>query len=45
MDFRGKGVSNNCYRIGAHAVQPATGLQDVITKQTPPSDAHTRAIR
>lgn len=44
MDFRGKGVSNNDHFMVAHAVQPAIVLQDVITKQSPPSDAHTRAI-
>lgn len=45
VDFCGKGVSNNGHCIAAHAVQPASVLQDVITQQSPPSNAHIRATR
>lgn len=45
VDFCGKGVSNNGHCIAAHAVQPASVLQDVITQQSPPSNAHIHAIR
>lgn len=37
MDFRGKGVSNSDLCIAAHAVRPASVLQDVITNKVRPA--------